>query len=141
MIWRVYSVTHRESGRVYFGMSGLPRVELRWMQHQIAAARGDDHPFYDLLRSAGAEAFNWEVVEEHDNRLAACGHERQLMVKGGKLTLNHVVRRRTPKPVVEPWSPRVILPAYGPPTREQLRVQAICAMYAGGQRIMSRRLA
>lgn len=137
-VWSVYTVTHRASRKVYVGVSY--QVQVRWLQHQVAAMRGDDHPFYVLLKSDGPEAFDWVIVEEHTDRLPAYKRERQVMLEAGDLALNYVVPRKFPKPERAPWTPIVNLPPYGPPRRDEIVLQIISAIFAGGQRIMCRRI-
>ena len=65
----VYTITHRESGKMYVGKSNCP--DSRWYGHQNRAERGGKLPLYNAIRKYGVAAFDFEVIECHPNEEAA----------------------------------------------------------------------
>jgi predicted GIY-YIG superfamily endonuclease len=70
-----YRIRHRETCRTYYGMTNDPTA--RWAMHlregstcrYLAAA----------LQAHGREAFDWDVLEWYESRLAAARAERKLI--------------------------------------------------------------
>lgn len=75
----VYTITHRQSGACYVGMTGRGAAH-RWGQHKSAARKGKRSLLSDALRADGVEAFDWRVVAEYPSSELAEAAERQLVI-------------------------------------------------------------
>ena len=64
MIYTIYIVTHKVSGKSYVGATGQ-KVEDRWKEHKKNARLGSMHPFHVDLHDDGADAFVWDTLETH----------------------------------------------------------------------------
>lgn len=56
----LYSITHRETGREYIGVTSRS-VKLRWYEHQYQAQRGRKTYIASALRKHGVDAFDFRV--------------------------------------------------------------------------------
>lgn len=78
------------SGRQYVGYTGMPLSE-RWRHHKKRAENGEapSHPFYNEIRSHGAESFRVEEIRRVTNRFDAMRLEEKYIAETPKeLSMN-----------------------------------------------------
>lgn len=78
----IYTITHRETGRVYVGLS--QNIDARWKQHRYSATFME-HPLYDAIRDFGIEAFDFAVIDQVEGRMEAHSREIEYMERLGSL--------------------------------------------------------
>jgi group I intron endonuclease len=82
----LYTITHRESGKAYVGISVKP--ERRWIQHRYQARHNPKKHLHCALAKHGPEAFDWRVVEVCPTREIACARE-MFYIGRGDFVYNH----------------------------------------------------
>jgi group I intron endonuclease len=82
----LYTITHRESGKAYVGISVKP--ERRWIQHRHQARTKPTKHLHCALAKYGPEAFDWRVVEICPTRETACARE-MFYIGRGDFVYNH----------------------------------------------------
>lgn len=65
-MYTIYKATNKVNGKSYIGFdSKWPR---RQIVHKCCAGRGDTQKFYHAIRKYGFENFEWEVLEQSEDR-------------------------------------------------------------------------
>jgi group I intron endonuclease len=76
----VYTITHRDSGKSYVGLTSQG-VAHRWGQHRSDARRGKNHSVIaKAIRKYGPDAFDWLLVAEYASAELAGEAERDLIL-------------------------------------------------------------
>lgn len=75
----IYKATNTISGKAYIGIT--ENLHKRRIEHKCLANRGFQFHFYKAIRKYGFDSFNWEILEECDDRKSAANREIELIVE------------------------------------------------------------
>ena len=59
----IYRVTHRKSGKKYYGQT-IRSLSERKRDHYYSVENGSSYHFHNAIRKYGEDAFDWEIIEE-----------------------------------------------------------------------------
>ncbi|MCW5518493.1 GIY-YIG nuclease family protein [Aureitalea sp. L0-47] len=76
----IYRVTHKESGKMYFGATGSA-LETRKRDHIQKGAKSTGHQFQDAIGTYGPEAFLWEQIDTANSIGELAAKEKHYIVK------------------------------------------------------------
>lgn len=82
----VYTVTHKESGAVYVGVT-TNKIEVRKRDHIQKAQKGTGHDFQEAIVTYGPDAFEWEQVDTArlQDRRVLVNHQSQRLAVESKI--------------------------------------------------------
>lgn len=83
MMWYIYVVAHRETGRCYIGKAS--DFKKRWRYHRYQANHDSNVYFHAALRKYGFDAFEWKIVQTHDTEEQSLRAEEELIAEWREL--------------------------------------------------------